>query len=120
MNKYILLTKEPTKDDYFRAKVYDIPFAVESSADIFRFNLIDLSIDTPFEINFEQCEKEGGAGHIQIMFSNIKFKHNIKIAYKNTVGNYFPVYNIWMDEDDIHADYKDISKKVEELVLKAS
>lgn len=88
MNNHIYLTKAPTKEDYFQAKLYDIPFVVSSHKDIIRFNLINFEHDLPFDIAYYF-----DIGNTYTVW-DVKFKNNIDVLVKDDI------YDI--DDAEIH------------------
>lgn len=73
---YIYLTKPPTKEDYFRAKLLDIPFVIGDKGDIVSFDLIDMDQDVPFGIKYypeDEVDCEGFELH------DIQYRHGVKV-----------------------------------------
>lgn len=72
MVKFIFLNSIPTKEDYFRAKLYDIPFVIKKNSDLFEYELIDFEQDKPFIL------ERASTGEYYIY--DIKFKNDIKVS----------------------------------------
>lgn len=71
MNTYIELTNEPTKEQYFEARLCGIPFAISDPMDIIEFNLIDY--DRLYDMNIEHD------GLDMLYIHTLYFKHDIKV-----------------------------------------
>lgn len=68
----IVLNKEPTNEDYFKAKLGDITFIVNDPIDIVRFNLLDYDRLGDMNIDF-------GIDHSMIFLNKTHFKHDVKV-----------------------------------------
>lgn len=82
MSDYIKLTKPPTKEDYFKAKIYGMDFQISSFEEIMEFDLIDLEHELPFRISTFH-----GKGHGYLNMWDIQFKNNIVIVIKKEIGH---------------------------------
>lgn len=100
MNEYIVLDKAPTKEDYFRAKLYGIPFLIKSEYDIFKFDLIDFENECPCRIRHHD-------GWFYI--SDIRFKNDISIWKDNNLA---PHLGFNVSDDCLLQCHPDIHRKL--------
>lgn len=113
MSNYIHLTKPPTKEDYFKAKLYGVPFYVTSYEDIIKFDLIDFNHKYPFKIG---AYKENTGKYFRIW--DVEFKNDVNVlVQEHVVGTeefYFVdsrQYDFVFNKPWLEKNYPDIYQK---------
>lgn len=70
--EYIKITREPTEEDYFRSKIYGIPFLIYDIDDLIKFNIIDFErindMEVFYDIAYEIC-----------IIENVKLKNDVVV-----------------------------------------
>lgn len=107
-DNFVHINRPPTKEDYFTAKLGNLPLKIESSLDIINFNLIDMDQEIPFQVDLFP-EYHLSLGQTYNLW-DIQYRNNIDVACY-VGGHTILVKNLYFPEKWLQVNFPDLLKR---------